>query len=80
MEVILLKKYLRIIIVLAVIMSIIGCAQNTDNNNMEQSNEEELIYGITTDPDHLDPFLATSADSRVVLFNIFEGLLKPSYF
>ena len=78
MEVILLKKYLRIIIVLAVIMSIIGCAQNTDNNNMEQSNEEELIYGITTDPDHLDPFLATSADSRVVLFNIFEGLLKPS--
>ncbi len=78
MEVILLKKYLRIIIVLAVIMSIIGCAQNTDNNNMEQSNEEELIYGITTDPDHLDPFLATSADSRVVLFNIFEGLLKLS--
>jgi len=37
-----------------------------------------LTYGITTDPDHLNPFQATSADSRIILFNIFDGLLKPT--
>ncbi len=32
---------------------------------------------MQTQPDHLDPYLSTSADTRVILFNIFEGLVKP---
>lgn len=36
-----------------------------------------LTYGITTEPDHLDPYQATSADTREILFNVFEGLVKP---
>ncbi|NWJ46875.1 MAG: ABC transporter substrate-binding protein [Chloroflexi bacterium] len=36
-----------------------------------------FIFGLTTEPDHLDPYQATSADTREVLFNLFEGLVKP---
>jgi peptide/nickel transport system substrate-binding protein len=37
----------------------------------------EFVFGLQTQPDHLDPFLATTADTRSILFNIFEGLVKP---
>jgi peptide/nickel transport system substrate-binding protein len=47
-------------------------------NCTQVQKENSISYGIATQPDHLDPFLAASADSRVVLFNIFEGLFKPS--
>ncbi len=36
-----------------------------------------FIFGMQTQPDHLDPFLAATADTRSILFNIFEGLVKP---
>lgn len=38
-----------------------------------------FVYGMQTQPDHLDPYLSTSADTRAILFNIFEGLVKPDY-
>jgi peptide/nickel transport system substrate-binding protein len=41
-------------------------------------NEKIIQYGIPTEPDHLDPYEATSADSRFIFFNLFEGLLKPA--
>ncbi len=37
----------------------------------------ELVFGLSTQPDHLDPYLASTADTRKILFNIFEGLVKP---
>lgn len=37
----------------------------------------EFVFGMQTQPDHLDPFLSTTADTREILFNIFEGLVKP---
>lgn len=36
-----------------------------------------LVFGITTEPDHLDPYQAATADTREILFNVFEGLVKP---
>lgn len=36
-----------------------------------------FTFGITTQPDHLDPYLATAAETREILFNVFEGLMKP---
>lgn len=36
-----------------------------------------LIVGTTTEPDYLDPYQATGADTRSLLFNVFEGLVKP---
>lgn len=37
----------------------------------------ELVFGMQTQPDHLDPYLAATADTRSILFNVFEGLVKP---
>jgi peptide/nickel transport system substrate-binding protein len=36
-----------------------------------------IVVAIATEPDHLDPYQATTADTRAILFNIFEGLVKP---
>lgn len=36
-----------------------------------------LVFGLETETDHLDPYKAATADTRSVLFNIFEGLVKP---
>ncbi|MDR0486695.1 MAG: ABC transporter substrate-binding protein [Treponema sp.] len=38
----------------------------------------ELRYGFTTEPSTLDPLNpANTADGRSILFNVFEGLVKP---
>ena len=38
----------------------------------------ELRYGLTTEPVTLDPLSpANTADGRSILFNVFEGLVKP---
>lgn len=36
-----------------------------------------FVFGLQTQPDHLDPYLSATADTRQILFNIFEGLVKP---
>jgi peptide/nickel transport system substrate-binding protein len=39
----------------------------------------ELRYAFTTEPATLDPLSSTNtADGRSILFNVFEGLLKPT--
>ena len=39
----------------------------------------ELRYGLTTEPVTLDPLNpANTADGRSILFNVFEGLVKPN--
>jgi peptide/nickel transport system substrate-binding protein len=51
----------------------VGCARA-----LRAPNEKVIHYGIPTEPDRLDPYEASSADSRFVFFNLFEGLLKAS--
>jgi len=41
-------------------------------------NEAVLRYGLTTEPQTLDPLSpANTADGRSILFNVYEGLVKP---
>jgi len=43
-----------------------------------QGTATELRYGFTTEPATLDPLSpANTADGRSILFNVFEGLVKP---
>lgn len=53
----------------------------TDSDNVEtdaSTDGGEITVGIAQDlEDSLDPHLATAAGTREVLFNIFEGLVKP---
>ena len=50
-----------------------GCSRSSNKHD-----EKIIQYGIPTEPDRLDPYEATSADSRFIFFNLFEGLLKPA--
>ena len=44
----------------------------------QQGPAAELRYGFTTEPATLDPLSpANTADGRSILFNVFEGLVKP---
>ncbi len=56
-------------------------AAETDSGNAdagEPTDGGEITVGIAQDlEDSLDPHLATAAGTREVLFNVFEGLVKP---
>jgi len=50
-----------------------SCRKNTDDNLAQ------MRYGFTTEPKTLDPLNTKNdtADGRSILFNVFEGLVKP---
>ena len=49
-----------------------SCLRKDDNT------ARELRYGFTTEPSTLDPLSGNNtADGRSILFNVFEGLVKP---
>lgn len=48
------------------------------NNSSPESKEvDSIVVGIQQDFDSLDPHIAEAAGTSEVLFNIFEGLVKP---
>lgn len=63
----------------AVLLSLAACSNNgsASISAAQTSGGKEFVYGLQTQPNHLDPYLSTSADTRMILFNIFEGLVKP---
>ncbi|MBP3815961.1 MAG: ABC transporter substrate-binding protein [Firmicutes bacterium] len=83
------KRLFAIALSLILVISLAACSGNTpkDNENGGENSGStgeptyggELIVGVTTDLDaSLDPHVSSSsAGTREVLFNIFEGLVKP---
>lgn len=77
------KRVVSGLIAAAVLLSLAACSAGTGSSSAAQASGKkggdggEFVYGMQTQPNHLDPFLSTSADTRVILFNIFEGLVKP---
>ncbi len=81
------KRVLSILLMVTMLLAIAltGCsgdkegAESTTENNTSGNPSEDgsIIVGITEDLDSLDPHLALSAGTEEVLFNIFEGLVKP---
>lgn len=60
-------------------------SEQTQNNNAENNSSKEPVYGgeisvgIAQDlDDSLDPHYMVAAGTKEVLFNIFEGLVKPT--
>ena len=67
-----------------------GCAGSTEEPSEDNSSTEvnastdaeptyggSVVVGIQQDIDSLDPHKATAAGTKEILFNIFEGLVKP---
>ena len=69
-----------------------GCTGGTDKSSEDNSSTESgadttpageptyggsVVVGIQQDIDSLDPHKAIAAGTKEILFNIFEGLVKP---
>lgn len=75
---------ITLITIIATISALTGCSKKTDTNKTDTKSTENTgnkeggaLVLTTSEPDFLDPHLATAADTRSVLFNVFEGLVKP---
>lgn len=66
------KHLLALVMTLFTMAALCGCASGT-----EESSNGSIVVGIQQDVDSLDPHKATAAGTKEILFNIFEGLVKP---
>ncbi len=75
------KKLSGLLFVALLIMAVLGgCADGTGESSGDNSSKEpkgSVVVGIQQDIDSLDPHKATAAGTKEILFNIFEGLVKP---
>ncbi len=81
------KRVISILLVATMTLTIAltGCSgdkkdgkSTTENNTSGKPTEGgSITVGISQDLDSLDPHYAVSAGTKEVLFNIFEGLVKP---
>lgn len=78
--------WVRTVLFISLLILFSGCS-NEDNSKDSKSKENKdtakaqsrnIVVAIPQDPDFLDPHLAEAAGTREVLFNVFEGLLKPT--
>lgn len=66
-----LKGILLTVVVTTLTIALCGCAGG------KAGNSSEITIGIPQDIDGLDPHDAVAAGTKEVLFNVFEGLVKP---
>lgn len=85
------KILLALLLILGISVFTAGCGKNENSSdgqgadgtdgNATVTNEPvsggEIIVGITQDFDSLDPHKAHAAGTQEVMFNIFEGVVKP---
>ncbi len=71
------KKRILAVFLAASAMMCSLCACNGTTSNAEQASDG-ITVGIAQDLDNsLDPYQTTAAGTREVMFNVFEGLVKP---
>lgn len=83
------SKIFLVLSVLTLTIALYGCTGGKEGEGNENPTSADnsssgeptyggsVVVGIQQDLDSLDPHLAVAAGTREVLFNIFEGLVKP---
>lgn len=78
------RKLLLTLLLFSVTTALCACKGGTDKGDTPgdissgtPATGGEIVVGITQDLDSLDPHVAVAAGTDEVLFNIFEGLVKP---
>ena len=74
-----------LVLTMAVTIALSGCAGDKDKASSKTENKlsgnpvegGSIKVGISQDLDSLDPHKAVAAGTKEVLFNIYEGLMKP---
>lgn len=75
-----LKLFMTAALAGAMVLSLASCAKSTAGGSSAGTatvTGGKLVVGTFTEPDSLDPYKAQAAGSREILFNMFEGLVKP---
>jgi len=74
------KRILAGVLALALVCALLaGCAGKAGNGkDATRADTNEVAIGIAQDFDSLDPHHMTAAGTKEVLFNVFEGLVKPT--
>ena len=69
---------------MAVSVALSGCSGDKNSNQTSDNTSSKeptyggsVVVGIQQDIDSLDPHLATAAGTKEILFNVYEGLVKP---
>ena len=72
------KRVLAVTLILVLALGLFsGCGKKTTTVPTRNTTNEAAI-GIAQDFDSLDPDYMTAAGTKEVLFNVFEGLVKPN--
>lgn len=82
------RKPFFILMILVLSIALYGCGGGREGANDEKApvsdtssktptTDGKIVVGISQDLDSLDPHKAVAAGTKEVLFNLFEGLVKP---
>ena len=71
------KKILAVLLTIATCAALTACFGGSKGSGKTSQDNNSIVVGIQNDLDSLDPHLAETAGTREVLYNVFEGLVKP---
>ena len=74
------KKFLALVLLMTLLGTVLsGCGDGSAAETQKsRADTNELVVGIAQDlDDSLDPHKTVKAGTREVMFNVFEGLMKP---
>ncbi|MBQ9814344.1 MAG: ABC transporter substrate-binding protein [Lachnospiraceae bacterium] len=81
------KKVISILVALVTVAALCACSGGGNNpettggeggTNTDRKASNSVVVGISQDIDSLDPHNVTTAGTREVLFNLYEGLVKAT--
>ena len=75
------KKLLALVLLVSLLGTVLsGCGDGSaEQESEDRATAGELVVGIAQDlDDSLDPHKAVAAGTKEVMFNVFEGLMKPT--
>ncbi len=70
--------FLAAVMLAATLAACSSGGQTGDNTPEKRAKNGEIVIGVAQDFDSLDPDHMTAAGTKEVLFNVFEGLVKPT--
>ena len=74
------KKLIGLLVLLILVITGCGKEKPSNKNTLKTKVDGgELVVRISQDMDFLDPHKALAAGTYEVMFNVFEGLLKPTH-
>ena len=75
------KRYCALALALLLTLGLLaGCGQTATKADTPEARRAagELVVGVAQDFDSLDPHHMTAAGTKEVMFNVYEGLVKPN--